>query len=88
MAYRVTGDLAESEHLAKETFIVAWQKLGALEDRTKLTSWLCGIVKNIARDTHRRWLSVLRNLSANPLCGLISKKSPYGQKTQPKSETP
>ncbi len=54
VAYSVTGDLARSEDLAQETFLVAWQKLGTLQDRSKLGPWLCGIVKNIARDTHRR----------------------------------
>ena len=54
VAYSFTGDLAQSEDLAQETFIVAWQKLETLEDREKLSAWLCGIVKNIARDTHRR----------------------------------
>lgn len=54
VAYSATGDLARSEDLAQETFLVAWQKLGTLQDRSKLGPWLCGIVKNIARDTHRR----------------------------------
>lgn len=54
VAYSVTGDLAESEDLAQEAFIVAWQKLETLVDRDKLSSWLCGIVKNIARDSHRK----------------------------------
>ena len=54
VAYSATGDLSESEDLAQETFIVAWQKLESLQDRDKLSSWLCGIVKNIARDTHRK----------------------------------
>lgn len=54
VAYSVTGDLAESEDLAQETFLVAWRKLDTLEDRSKLGPWLCGILKNIARDSHRR----------------------------------
>lgn len=44
MAYSVTGNLAQSEDLAQEAFIIAWKKLGALQKHESLSAWLCGIV--------------------------------------------
>ena len=35
-------------------YLCAWRKLDTLQDRSKLGPWLCGIVKNIARDSYRR----------------------------------
>jgi RNA polymerase sigma factor (sigma-70 family) len=58
------GDLARSEDLAQEAFLVAWQKLPALENGARLASWLCGIARNVchaARRSSRRedsWVSL------------------------------
>ncbi|MBI3191890.1 MAG: sigma-70 family RNA polymerase sigma factor, partial [Pedosphaera parvula] len=41
MAYSVTGDLRQSEDLAQETFLVAWQKLASLRKRESLPAWMC-----------------------------------------------
>jgi RNA polymerase sigma-70 factor (ECF subfamily) len=50
------SDLAEE--LAQETFVRAYRSLNALRDDAKLSTWLFGIAKNIAReslrDRHRR----------------------------------
>ncbi len=53
MAYSVTGNLAQSEDLAQEAFIIAWKKLGALQKHESLAAWLCGIARNLARDWMR-----------------------------------
>ncbi len=53
MAYSVTGDLALSEDLAQETFLIAWRKLGDLQKRESLAPWLCGIARNLARSWMR-----------------------------------
>lgn len=53
MAYSVTGNLAQSEDLAQEAFIIAWKKLGALQKHESLSAWLCGIARNLARDWMR-----------------------------------
>lgn len=50
MAYSVTGNLAQSEDLAQEAFIIAWKKLGGLQKHESLVAWLCGIARNLARD--------------------------------------
>ncbi len=54
LAYSKCGNLAQSEDLAQETFIAAWQKLGELREPAKLRAWLCGIVRNLAASALRR----------------------------------
>jgi len=46
LAYSATGDLSESEDLAQEAFVTAWQDLGKLREPERLRSWLCGILRN------------------------------------------
>jgi RNA polymerase sigma factor (sigma-70 family) len=53
LAYSVCGDVGRSEDLAQETFLVAWRKLAQLQDPGKLKSWLCGILRNLARNSAR-----------------------------------
>lgn len=45
LAYAATGRLSESEDLAQEAFVAAWQQLHRLRDREKLRPWLCGILR-------------------------------------------
>lgn len=54
IAYSATGDLGLSEDLAQETFLTAWNRLAELRDAAKLRAWLCGIVRNLARNAMRR----------------------------------
>ena len=54
LAYCSTGSLNQSEDLAQETFVTAWKELAALREPAKLRSWLCGIVRNTARNSQRR----------------------------------
>lgn len=53
LAYSACGDLARSEDLAQETFLVAWRQLAALQEPAKLKGWLCGIAKNLTRNLAR-----------------------------------
>jgi RNA polymerase sigma factor (sigma-70 family) len=46
LAYNATGNLAQSEDVAQETFLAAWTDLRYLREPAKLRSWLCGIVRN------------------------------------------
>ncbi|WP_299468464.1 sigma-70 family RNA polymerase sigma factor [uncultured Gimesia sp.] len=48
VAYNRCGDLALSEDLAQEAFILAWQKLVDLKDVSKFKAWICTIVRNLA----------------------------------------
>lgn len=45
LAYSATGCLTESEDLAQDVFLDAWQQLSMLREPEKLRSWLCGILR-------------------------------------------
>jgi len=45
LAYSALGSLSESDDVAQEAFVEAWQKLGNLREPEKLKSWLCGILR-------------------------------------------
>ena len=49
-----TGDVHQSEDLAQETFLLAWQKLAELTDVRKFPGWLCSIARNLARNALRK----------------------------------
>jgi RNA polymerase sigma factor (sigma-70 family) len=54
LAYSATGSLSQSEDLAQETFVAAWQQLAGLREPQKLRAWLCGIARNLIGKTLRR----------------------------------
>jgi RNA polymerase sigma factor (sigma-70 family) len=54
LTYSATGSLGESEDLAQETFITAWNHLRHLREAPKLRAWLCGIARNRIRNFLRR----------------------------------
>ena len=45
LAYSTTGSVSESEDVAQEAFITAWQQLSDLREPERLRSWLCGILR-------------------------------------------
>jgi RNA polymerase sigma factor (sigma-70 family) len=45
LAYCATGSTSQSEDLAQETFVIAWQELAKLREPSKLRPWLCTIVR-------------------------------------------
>lgn len=49
-----TGNQAQSEDLAQETFIAAWRNISSVRDRGKFRQWICGIARNLTRNHHRR----------------------------------
>lgn len=50
LAYAATGNVAESEDAAQETFVAAWSDLGGLREPGKLRPWLCAILRhNVGR---------------------------------------
>lgn len=53
LAYSKCGNLAQSEDLAQETFLAAWQQLEELREPAKLRAWLCGILRNLAASARR-----------------------------------
>ena len=54
LAYSATGSLSQSEDLAQETFISAWNGLRDLREPARLRSWLCGIARNRIHNALRR----------------------------------
>jgi RNA polymerase sigma factor (sigma-70 family) len=58
LAYAASGSVSESEDLAQEAFVTAWQQLGKLREPDKLRPWLCGIMRNTISRSHR---SSMRN---------------------------
>ena len=53
VAYRACGDMAASEDLAQEAFVLAWRKLDELRDASRFGAWVCGMVRNLARSSRR-----------------------------------
>ena len=51
--YDMVGQRELAEELTQETFVRAYKSLNALRDETKLSTWLFGIAKNVARETIR-----------------------------------
>lgn len=54
LAYSACGNISQSEDLAQEAFVVAWRKLGELEEPAKFKSWLYGIARNLLKNAFRR----------------------------------
>ena len=51
--YDMVGRRDLAEELTQETFVRAYKSLKALRDDTKLSTWLFGIAKNVARESLR-----------------------------------
>jgi RNA polymerase sigma-70 factor, ECF subfamily len=51
--YDMVGQRELAEELAQEAFVRAYRNLNSLRDDTKLSTWLFGIAKNVARESLR-----------------------------------
>src|SRR6267142_5577720 len=51
--YDFVGDRGLAEELTQETFVRAFRNLHALREETKLSTWLFGIARNVAREALR-----------------------------------
>src|SRR5215468_8399188 len=51
--YDMVGRRDLAEELTQETFVRAYKNLGGLQDDAKLSTWLFGIAKNVARESLR-----------------------------------
>ena len=51
--YDMVGRRDLAEELTQETFVRAYKNLKTLRDETKLSTWLFGIAKNVARESLR-----------------------------------
>jgi zinc protease len=88
LAYSASGSLAQSEDLAQETFITAWQRVGELRDPSKLKAWLCGIARNAAASAHRKESRRGRNVSLDDIDEpAAAEADPLGQVVSQQEET-
>ncbi|MEW6734257.1 MAG: sigma-70 family RNA polymerase sigma factor [Acidobacteriota bacterium] len=51
--YDMVGQRELAEELTQETFVRAYRNLNTLQDDAKLSTWLFGIAKNVARESLR-----------------------------------
>ena len=53
IAFSFVRDVALGEDVGQEAFLIAWKKLGNLQDRSRLKPWLGQIARNCARASLR-----------------------------------
>lgn len=51
--YSMVGERDLAEELTQETFVRAYVKMGKIRDASKLSTWLFGMAKNVAREALR-----------------------------------
>jgi RNA polymerase sigma-70 factor (ECF subfamily) len=61
--YNHVNDRALAEELAQETFVRAYRNLSYLKDETRLSTWLFGIARNVAREATRQTIKAARNIA-------------------------
>jgi RNA polymerase sigma factor (sigma-70 family) len=54
IAYAVLRDRARSEEVAQEAFLLAWQRVPTMDPQPAMPAWVCGVVRNLARNAARR----------------------------------
>lgn len=54
LAYAVLADGDAAGDVSQDAFLRAWQRLAELRQPERFAPWLCGIVRNMARDALRR----------------------------------
>jgi RNA polymerase sigma-70 factor (ECF subfamily) len=69
--YDLVGQRDLAEELAQETFVRAYKNLKSIRDESKLSSWLFGIARNVAREANRLRLKEDKNLSHADISAFI-----------------
>ena len=77
VAYNACGDLTLSEDIAQEAFWTAWRERSLLLDPSRLRAWLCGIARNLAKNSVRR---------SRPAEALSSQAEPQAAGREPADE--
>ena len=54
LAYSACGNVARSEDLAQEIFIITWRKLSSLREPSRFKAWLYGIARNRINNAFRQ----------------------------------
>ena len=73
VAFGVLGDSDLAADAVQESFLRAWQRLGDLRESERFGPWLCGIVRNQARDAQRRHWRELRARAVVPAAASASR---------------
>ena len=60
--YDLVGDRELAEDLTQETFVRAYRNLSTMREETKLSTWLFGIARNVAREAIRARLRSNRHV--------------------------
>jgi RNA polymerase sigma-70 factor (ECF subfamily) len=60
--YNHVNDRSLAEELAQETFVRAYRNLNYLKDDARLSTWLFGIARNVAREATRQTSKAARNV--------------------------
>ena len=61
--YHHVNNRALAEELAQETFVRAYRNLNFLKDEARLSTWLFGIARNVAREASRKNLKDEKNIT-------------------------
>ncbi len=61
--YHHVNDRSLAEELAQETFVRAYRNLNYLQDDARLSTWLFGIARNVAREATRQAIKNERNVA-------------------------
>lgn len=54
VAYGVMGDAERAGDVAQEAFARAWERIGELKEPQRFGAWVCGMVRNLSIDLHRK----------------------------------
>ncbi|MBI3321894.1 MAG: sigma-70 family RNA polymerase sigma factor [Candidatus Omnitrophica bacterium] len=65
VALRMLGDHDEAQDVAQDTFVRAYQSLGAFRREAKLSTWLVSITMNLCRNRRRWWARRRRVIAAS-----------------------
>jgi RNA polymerase sigma-70 factor (ECF subfamily) len=75
--FGMIGERGLAEELAQETFVRAHRKMASLKDASKLSTWLFGIAKNVAREAiQTRRLTRQRDAPGLDPMGSLSDNAP------------
>jgi len=73
--YGMVGELDVAQELTQETFMRAYRSLGTVRSEARLSTWLCGIAKNVAYNFLRSRSREIYSDAADEQSALINKTS-------------
>jgi zinc protease len=86
VAYNACGNISMSEDVSQETFWIAWRDRMSLKDPSKLRGWLCGIARNLARNSVRRTSEAATSLDDCAEAAVLGKQ-PFEQAVSREEES-